>query len=171
MANGLEFTSFATALGWMTLVWKGDKLTEVCLPVASVEEAVSRGVSHGWRECAQPPDWVQKLQLMLSEYLGGSPVDFGWVDVEYSGATEFQRKVYGALRRIPYGSVITYGELASLIGNPGAARAVGRACASNPVPIVVPCHRVVRSGGSIGGFAGGPELKAKLLRIEGVWLS
>ncbi|HXF35773.1 MAG TPA: methylated-DNA--[protein]-cysteine S-methyltransferase [Actinomycetota bacterium] len=79
----------------------------------------------------------------------------------------FQRRVLERTARIPYGRVRTYGELAAAIGSPGAARAVGNALGANPVPIVVPCHRVVRAGGEVGGYGGGPERKEWLLRLEG----
>jgi len=79
----------------------------------------------------------------------------------------FARKVLGATARIPFGRVRTYGDIAARIGSPRAARAVGNALGSNPVPIVVPCHRVVRAGGDLGGYGGGPERKAALLALEG----
>jgi len=79
----------------------------------------------------------------------------------------FSRKVLGATARIPFGRVRTYGEIAARVGSPRAARAVGNALGSNPVPIVVPCHRVVRAGGDLGGYGGGTERKARLLELEG----
>jgi methylated-DNA-[protein]-cysteine S-methyltransferase len=81
--------------------------------------------------------------------------------------TPFQQSVLQETRKIPYGSVITYGDIAGKIGNPGAFRAVGTALGCNPIPILIPCHRVVASGGKIGGFTGGLALKEKLLLIEG----
>ncbi|MDP8207035.1 MAG: MGMT family protein [Candidatus Electryonea clarkiae] len=82
--------------------------------------------------------------------------------------TPFLKSVYDALIEIKPGYTITYGELAEKSGHPGAARAVGTAMARNPVPIVVPCHRVITSNGCLGGFTGGPDLKRTLLRLEGV---
>jgi len=84
-----------------------------------------------------------------------------------TGGTRFQRDVWAALRRVPRGRVVTYGELAALAGRPRAARAVGAACGSNPVPLLVPCHRVVAAGPSIGGFGGHLDLKRALLEREG----
>jgi methylated-DNA-[protein]-cysteine S-methyltransferase len=83
------------------------------------------------------------------------------------GGTAFQRRTWEALRAIPAGSTLTYGELASRVGHPGAARAVGAAVARNPISIVVPCHRVVGAGGSLTGYAGGLAAKRRLLAIEG----
>ena len=81
-------------------------------------------------------------------------------------ATEFQKRVWAALRMIPKGKRLTYGELATTIGHPGAARAVARACAANPVAVAIPCHRVVRADGALGGFRWGIERKAMLLERE-----
>jgi len=89
------------------------------------------------------------------------PLDFGQL-------TPFRRRVYERLLEIPHGTVVTYGEVARDLGDPGAARAVGQAVGSNPVAIVVPCHRVVASDGSLHGFGGGCDRKAALLRLEGI---
>ncbi|HKM13667.1 MAG TPA: methylated-DNA--[protein]-cysteine S-methyltransferase, partial [Candidatus Methanomethylophilaceae archaeon] len=80
--------------------------------------------------------------------------------------TEFQELVWSALSEIPYGETVTYGELAAKLGNPKSSRAVGTACAKNPLPIIVPCHRVVQSSGGIGSYAGGKKLKEDLLNLE-----
>jgi O-6-methylguanine DNA methyltransferase len=84
------------------------------------------------------------------------------------GGTDFQRKVWAALRRIPAGTAWSYGDLARQVGRPAAVRAVGQANGANPVALVQPCHRVIASGGGLGGYAGGLERKAWLLRHEGV---
>lgn len=84
--------------------------------------------------------------------------------------TPFQERVWRSLRQVPYGAVLTYGELAQRAGFPKAARAVGAAMARNRIPIVLPCHRVIASGGGLGGFTGGLEIKRKLLRLEGALL-
>ncbi len=88
------------------------------------------------------------------------------VDLKVDG---FHGKVLKALKRIPYGKVITYGELAARAGNPRAARAAGTACGRNPIPFVIPCHRVIASNGRLGGYGGGERLKKKLLENEGVF--
>ncbi len=82
--------------------------------------------------------------------------------------TDFQRKVWAAIEKIPLGKTKTYGEIAAQIGHPGASRAVGAACGSNPLPLFVPCHRVLAANGKIGGFSGGLAVKRLLLRMEGV---
>jgi len=103
----------------------------------------------------------------LSGYFeGGSPLDLP-VDLRLTHAP-FRRAVLEELRSVPLGSTVSYGELAARAGHPRAARAVGTACARNPVPIVVPCHRVLPGSGKLGAYAGGPERKAVLLELEGV---
>ena len=101
----------------------------------------------------------------MGQYLAGRRRRFT-VPVDLSGVPAFQRRVLQALRRVPYGRTITYGQLAARAGRPRAARAVGQAMAHNPVPLIVPCHRVVASGGGLGGFGGGLALKRRLLALE-----
>jgi methylated-DNA-[protein]-cysteine S-methyltransferase len=104
----------------------------------------------------------------LSEYFAGKRRSF---DLELAPVgTDFQLRVWNALRAIPYGTVRNYGDIARAIGQPGAARAVGQANGGNPLPIVIPCHRVIASDGSIGGFSAGLRLKHRLLALEGAEL-
>ena len=103
----------------------------------------------------------------LDEYFEGRRRDFG-VDVDLRPVPAFQQLVLAELRRVPYGETATYGGLATRIGRPRAARAVGGALNRNPVPIVVPCHRIVGASGSLVGYAGGLERKERLLALEGV---
>ena len=108
-------------------------------------------------------DWAQRE---LDEYFAGRRRAFS---VPLSiGATPFREMVWAALREIPYGEVITYGELARRIGNPNACRAVGMANHANPLPVFIPCHRVIGADGRLTGYAGGLDVKMKLLEIEGV---
>ncbi len=102
----------------------------------------------------------------LREYFAGRRRHFR-LRVELAG-TRLERRIWRALCRIPYGSTVSYGELARRLGVPRAARAIGRACASNPVPVIVPCHRVVAADGSLHGFGGGLWRKRRLLEQEGV---
>jgi methylated-DNA-[protein]-cysteine S-methyltransferase len=103
----------------------------------------------------------------LDEYFAGRRTRFDLaVDRRLIG--DFAKKVLGATARVPFGRTTTYGEVAARIGSPRAARAVGNALGSNPIPIVIPCHRVLRSGGALGGYGGGVGRKERLLRLEGV---
>ena len=105
------------------------------------------------------------LARQLSRYFRGKKVAFR-VPVDLSRSTEFQRKVWRTLQTIPYGQTRTYAWVAGKIGRPKAVRAVGAACGANPVPLIMPCHRVLRSDGSLGGFSAGLEWKKRLLALE-----
>ena len=105
--------------------------------------------------------------IQLREYFAGNRRKFD-LPLDFSGATAFQRRIYGRLLEIPYGRVVSYGDIADELGEPGAARAVGQAVGANPLPILVPCHRVVRSDAKLGGYSGGLLRKVTLLGIEGI---
>jgi methylated-DNA-[protein]-cysteine S-methyltransferase len=104
----------------------------------------------------------------IKEYMEGNVVKFTLKLLDMGQCHDFQKKVLHKLTRIPRGKVVSYGRLAGKAGAPGAARATGTALARNPFPIILPCHRVVKSTGHPGNFGGGQELKEALLRIEGV---
>ncbi len=107
-----------------------------------------------------------RYEFALRSYFSGSLTKF---DLELNiKAGGFQRIALQELAKVPHGKTISYGELAALAGSPRAARAAGTACARNPIPIVLPCHRVVASGGGVGGFGGRIDIKRFLLRLEGV---
>jgi methylated-DNA-[protein]-cysteine S-methyltransferase len=101
----------------------------------------------------------------LREYFAGRLTDFS-VPVEMRGGSDFERSVWAEIAKVPYGEMITYGEIATALGDPGLARAVGTACNHNPVPVIVPCHRVVGAGGKMVGFGGGIDRKRRLLELE-----
>jgi methylated-DNA-[protein]-cysteine S-methyltransferase len=101
----------------------------------------------------------------LAEYFAGRRTLFS-VPVRMVGGSEFERAVWGEIAKIPYGEMLTYGAIATALGDPGLARAVGMACNHNPVPVIVPCHRVVGAGGKMVGFGGGIDRKRRLLELE-----
>lgn len=103
----------------------------------------------------------------ILEYLSGTRKKFDHLDLLDLGGTDFQKSVWKALLEIPYGQTSSYKQIANLIGNPKAVRAIGTACGNNPFLIIIPCHRIVKSDGSLGGFAYGSEIKKKLLKLEG----
>ncbi len=105
------------------------------------------------------------VEMQLRKYLAGKATSFT-LEVDLRKLTAFQRRVLRQAMKIPYGKTVTYGELAARVGNPAAYRAVGGALGANPVPIVIPCHRVIASDGSLGGFGGGLAYKKKLLALE-----
>ncbi|MDR3075161.1 MAG: methylated-DNA--[protein]-cysteine S-methyltransferase [Candidatus Methanoplasma sp.] len=115
------------------------------------------------RECPV----IAETASQIDEYLAGKRMSF---DVPFVlNGTDFQKKVWNEIGKIPYGETASYKDLAGRIGSPGAYRAVGNACNSNPVPLIIPCHRVVASNG-IGGFSNGLVLKRKIMGIEGIEL-
>jgi methylated-DNA-[protein]-cysteine S-methyltransferase len=116
-------------------------------------------------EVVEDPTRTAGLSRQLAEYFAGERREFD-LTLAPEG-TPFERSVWDELRRIPFGETRSYGEIARAIGRPSASRAVGRANGANPIPIVVPCHRVIGADGSLTGFGGGLEAKSRLLEIEG----
>lgn len=114
---------------------------------------------------APPGDVLTRTAEQLHEYFAGDRQEFD-VELDPESGTEFQRTVWAALREIPYGQTISYADLARRIGRPTAFRAVGLANGRNPISIIVPCHRVVGSAGSLTGYGGGVERKQQLLELE-----
>jgi len=117
-----------------------------------------------------PPEHLQQCietaKRELTAYFEGVPTDFAGLTLDPQG-TSFQRRVWQELRRIPRGQAISYKELAQRIGNPKASRAVGQANGRNPIPLIIPCHRVIATNGGLGGFSSGLDRKRWLLRHEG----
>ncbi|MDH3615996.1 MAG: methylated-DNA--[protein]-cysteine S-methyltransferase [Gammaproteobacteria bacterium] len=141
------------------------------LLLAGEDEALSMiGFPKGSMRRDPEPDWIYnekplaKARQQLEEYFAGARKDFD-LPLTLNG-TEFQVNVLKALLKIPYGETVSYGEIAKRIGKPRAVRAVGAANGRNPIPIVVPCHRVIGSSGDLTGFGGGLDTKEALLRLE-----
>jgi methylated-DNA-[protein]-cysteine S-methyltransferase len=111
---------------------------------------------------------MDNLAVDVSDFLRGRPVDFDLELLAFYRCSKFQTRTLKAEAAIPRGWVSTYGRIAAQVGNPAAGRAVGRALATNPFPIFIPCHRAVRSSGELGGFQGGLHMKKALLEMEGV---
>ncbi|WP_233521681.1 methylated-DNA--[protein]-cysteine S-methyltransferase [Streptomyces triticagri] len=134
------------------------------------DSALRRLVSRLGGEVAEAPESRRLAEPIrqLAAYFAGELHTFE-LDLDWRLASSFHREVLSALAAdVPYGSVVGYGDLAARVGQPGAAQAVGLAMGANPLPVVVPCHRVVESDGGIGGFGGGLETKRQLLALEGV---
>ncbi|MGW2559735.1 methylated-DNA--[protein]-cysteine S-methyltransferase [Streptomyces sp. NPDC001514] len=136
-------------------------------PGDGAERGVDDGSGDGSRAVADPVLLAEPIR-QLAEYFAGRRRDFE-LPLDWSLSSGFNRQVLRELASgVPYGSVVGYGDLADRVGQPGAAQAVGAAMGSNPLPVVVPCHRVVEKDGGLGGFGGGLETKRKLLALEGV---
>ncbi len=158
------YTAFDTSAGWMGIIGSALGLIHVTLPQTSEQEA---GRSLGDLECATSvPQRFESVIGRFRAYFDGREVDFP-DRLDLSVATSFQRRVWQAARLIPYGETRSYGWVASKTGRPKASRAVGQALGRNPLPVIVPCHRVLAADGGIGGFSGGIEAKRFLLSLEG----
>lgn len=160
---------FDTAIGACGIAWSEAGVTEIWLPEASAAavRAVLRRRCPGAVESTPPPE-VQATIDGIVALLAGEPADLSSTVLDLAGVPDFDRQVYAVARTIAPGSTLTYGEVATLVGQPGAAQAVGQALGHNPCPIVVPCHRVLAAGGKPGGFSapGGVATKLRLLDIE-----
>ena len=166
---------FDTSIGPCGIAWSERGLTAVQLPEADRARTEKRlAVKSASVGATAPPPWVAALIADIQRYLAGERIDFSAVAVDLVGVDPFRRSLYEAMRSIGFGSTTTYGELARKIGlhEPQAAQEVGQAMGRNPVPIVIPCHRVLAAGGKPGGFSahGGTATKARLLALEGVHL-
>ena len=164
------FTLFATPIGQCALVWNEHGIAAVCLP----EQSEGRMLSRLYRqfpslESAAPSPAMQKAVDGMVALLEGEARDLRFCTLDLRGTAPFHRRVYAAAQDILPGKTQTYGEIAALLGEPGAARAVGQALGHNPFPIIVPCHRVLASGAQSGGFSapGGVSTKLRMLLIEG----
>jgi methylated-DNA-[protein]-cysteine S-methyltransferase len=153
-----EWAAVETELGWIALAWspRGLRLLRFTGPEPPDIEA------------CDPPAWVRGALNLLRRHLAGETVDLGSIPLDIGGSTPFMQRVLAALRTTHPGETLTYGQLARRAGSPGAARAVGQVMAKNPLPILIPCHRVVAAGGP-GGFSlfGSLETKARLMALEG----
>lgn len=169
---------FETALGFMGIAWSDKGLTRLCLPQRDRAAVEGRLLKHQHDAHAEipaelsrdAPAWVADLVRAIAAYAVGEEVDFSAVPVDLSGVDDFRLSIYAAARKLQFGEITTYGELALRSGHPGLARETGAALGSNPVPLVIPCHRILAAGGKIGGFSapGGSATKEKMLDLEGV---
>lgn len=153
--------NFDTRICPVTLEYDNQRISR--LRLHSRREAVAPG------DAGEHPSWVQSLVTDVQLHLAGESRDFRSVPLDLTGVRGFARSVYAALREVAPGHTVTYGELAARVGRPAAARAVGRAMAANPLPLLIPCHRVVGANGHLTGFSGadGCVTKAQLLTAEG----
>jgi methylated-DNA-[protein]-cysteine S-methyltransferase len=157
---------FATELGWMGLVGLNGKVAYLRIGSRS-ESAIRRAMPPSYQRLDNE-DWSPDVRRRLERYARGEPVSFADVSCDSSQCTDFQKRVLEVTQSLPYGTTVTYGQLAELAGRPGAARAVGTTMAQNCIPLIIPCHRVVASGGKLGGYsaAQGVSLKKRLLEME-----
>jgi len=168
---------FETPLGTCGIAWRvaadSDSqavVTAVQLPEATPQATESRiARKSGASQPGVPPREIEEVIGKIRKHLQGEVQDFRSVALDLENVAPFFHQVYKAIREIPPGQSRTYGEIAKAVGQPGTAQEVGQAMAKNPIPIIVPCHRVAAAGGKPGGFSahGGRATKAKLLALEG----
>ena len=166
----LGFALFETSIGPCGIAWSDGGVAGVQLPERN-EGATRARLRRRYPEAleAPPPDRIRPAVDGIRELLHGEKRDLSDIPVDLAAVSPFQRRLYAVLRTIPAGATVSYGELATRLGEDITARDVGEAMGQNPVPIIVPCHRVVAAGGKLGGFsaAGGVTTKLRLLEIEG----
>jgi methylated-DNA-[protein]-cysteine S-methyltransferase len=172
VTDGHSYTVFKTQNGYVALAWTSRGVSGLRLPAPSeqaAEAAILRRLPSA--QHTPPSPGVARLITDIVRYFEGERVDFSEVSVDLGSQTAFFSDVYAEIRKVGWGQTTTYGSIAKALGaEPQAARDVGQAMAANPVPLIVPCHRVIAAGGKIGGFSapGGSSSKAKMLEIEGV---
>ena len=174
-ATSVHHHVFDTAIGPCGVAWNARGLTGVQLP--EKDRAATERRLAAKAQAPAPPSRRPAIAAVVADiqrYLAGEAVDFAAVAVDLSGLDPFRQKLYETMRSLAWGDTTTYGELAKKLGATDweGARDVGEAMGRNPVPVVIPCHRVLAAGGKLGGFSahGGAATKAKLLALEGVHL-
>jgi len=165
-----SYVLFSTPIGTCGIAWGERGVVAIQLPEASERETrvrMLRGRANAREE--QPPPHIQRGIDEIVALLSGGENDLANVQLDMRGVPDFHRRVYEIARAIPVGDTSTYGSIATKLGDPTAARAVGQALGRNPFPIVIPCHRVLAANGKLGGFSGGGgnATKLRMLAIEG----
>ncbi|MHB1000264.1 MAG: methylated-DNA--[protein]-cysteine S-methyltransferase [Armatimonadota bacterium] len=156
---------FKTEFGWAAVIGKDGRVSRFEFPRLDRAEIESIVIGSGNTDLNASSNDFAAIVDQLCAYFAGERVDFQ-CELDFSAKGAFDIKVWEAARIIPYGDIVTYGTLAAQIGHPNAPRAVGQALGRNPVPVIVPCHRILRSDGKLGGFSAGLEWKIRLLGIE-----
>lgn len=167
-----RYCLFDTAFGVCGVGWTARGLSRVQLPEADRDATEARLMKAGAAK-AVPSETAAQAIVALQAYFDGAPTDFGAFSLDFGlGTPEARRRIYGEARSLRWGETASYGEIARRAGLPGGARAVGQAMAANPLPIIIPCHRVLASDGRLGGFSayGGVVQKERLLVLEKVRL-
>ena len=163
------FCLFPTPIGTCALVWRGDRIIGAQLPEPDEDTARLR-LARRFPQAGEtaPPAFIEAAITDVVALLAGEARDLSHLPLDLDAVSAFERRVYDVAIGIPPGETMTYGAVAARLGEPGAARAVGVALGRNPVPIIVPCHRVLAAGGRTGGFSadGGVDTKLRLLTIE-----
>jgi methylated-DNA-[protein]-cysteine S-methyltransferase len=169
-ADGLADVAYATAdspFGTLTLAATDEGLVTLGLPNLPTDQVLENLANRVSPRILQAPGRLDEARRELDLYFEGRLKSFD-LPLDWRLSSGFRQRVLREIDRIPFGETRSYTEMAAGAGNPRAVRAAGSACGSNPIPIIVPCHRVLRTGGALGGYGGGLPLKKELLKLEGV---
>ena len=169
-----HYSVFETAAGFCGIAWSDAGITRFMLP-SSTAEATEHNLRRRVAKAApgSPPAHIMAAVNAAKRYFEGEQIDFSDLQLDLSGQDAFFQQIYAAAREVGWGRTTTYGTLAQQLGaGPEVARNVGQAMAKNPVPLIIPCHRVLAAGGKLGGFSapGGSATKQRMLELEGVGL-
>lgn len=169
----MAYCLIETELGWFGLAWSAAGITRAYLPGEEPEALRSRMARHGPElepeEDGVPP-FVAEARSLIADYAQGGAVSFAALPLDLAGVGDFNRRVYEDILNLGWGETTTYGDIARRVGDAALSRAVGQAMGANPIPLIIPCHRVLASGGKTGGFSapGGARAKLRMLALEGV---
>jgi methylated-DNA-[protein]-cysteine S-methyltransferase len=165
----METAVFETGLGEFGIGWTDAGIARLLLPGLGRPDLLERLGRHGGRP-GEPPRAVEAVINRIEDYAEGRAIDFSDVALDLAAVPDFNRRVYRMLLMVGWGQTTSYGALARQLGDVSLSRAVGAAMGSNPVPLIIPCHRVLASDGKPGGFSapGGAASKLRMLALEGV---
>ena len=166
----IAYARFDTPIGTCAILWRDERIVGTMLPL-SITERFSDVIRRRARDATEidlPPDHIQAVIDDIVALLSGEVRDFAGLDLDTGGIGAFESRVYALAQAIPPGETRTYGDLAKDLGDVALSRGVGQALGRNPFPIIIPCHRILASGGKTGGFSapGGVDTKFKILEIE-----
>lgn len=167
----METTIFDTALGEFGIGWTAAGIARLQLPGMDRAGLMAR-INRDGALSGEPGRMVEAVVNSIEDYAEGADVDFSSVKLDLTGVSAFNCRAYGLLMAIGWGATTTYGALARQLGDVGLSRAVGAAMGANPIPLIIPCHRVLASDGRPGGFSapGGADAKLRMLALEGVFV-
>jgi methylated-DNA-[protein]-cysteine S-methyltransferase len=159
----MDHAVIETDIGAMGIGWTGAGVARLSLPGGNLLDRVSR-----WGIRTAPPPMVAEVVALIVRYARGEPVEFDQVALDFGTAPEFHRTAYDDIRKLKWGQTTTYGAIARRLGDGNLSRAVGQAMGANPIPLIVPCHRVLGADGKTGGFSGpgGVSSKMRMLELE-----
>lgn len=167
----VSFTTISTKFGTLSLIWKELANKPIILRVilSNEQNTSEERISQHFKKLKQNScELIDNIGKKIQIYLKGDSIDFDLSNIALDICSNFQKRVLITEHKIPRGRISTYKRIAKKLNSPKGARAVGRALSTNPFPIIIPCHRAIRSDGKLGGYQGGLEMKRKLLEMEGI---